>query len=136
MRNALIIGLALIAGSVYWWWADRKVTTVDVGLPMVQVSVPELSEKAKTGEEAFNANCVACHGPNASGKEGLGPPLIHIIYETGHHGDQAFYLAAKNGVRAHHWSFGDMPPVAGITDSELEQIVYYVRELQRANGIF
>ena len=31
---------------------------------------------------------------------------------------------------------GDMPPVEGITDAQIEKIVHYVRQLQRANGIF
>jgi len=45
-------------------------------------------------------------------------------------------LAARNGVRAHHWPFGNMPPVEQrLTDGELGAIVAYVRELQRANGI-
>jgi len=41
----------------------------------------------------------------------------------------------RNGVRAHHWKFGSMPPVDGITDAEDGTIVAYVRALQRANGI-
>ncbi|HSM30420.1 MAG TPA: c-type cytochrome, partial [Woeseiaceae bacterium] len=65
----------------------------------------------------------------------IAPPLIHRIYEPNHHGDQSFYLAAKQGVRSHHWPFGDMPPVESITDAEVGQIVAYVRTLQRANGI-
>ena len=48
----------------------------------------------------------------------------------------AFVLAARNGVRAHHWPFGNMPPVEQpLTDGELAAIIAYVRELQRANGI-
>jgi hypothetical protein len=47
----------------------------------------------------------------------------------------SFVLAVKNGVRAHHWRFGDMPPVDGLTQSDVMNIVAYVRELQRANGI-
>lgn len=75
------------------------------------------------------------HGADATGQEGVAPPLVHKIYEPSHHGDQAFFLAAKQGVRAHHWRFGDMPPVEGITDPEIERIVTYIRTLQRANGI-
>jgi hypothetical protein len=51
------------------------------------------------------------------------------------HGDGAFLVAATNGVRQHHWSFGNMPPVEGITQAEVKSIVTYVREVQRANGI-
>ncbi|MGR3582900.1 MAG: c-type cytochrome, partial [Pseudooceanicola nanhaiensis] len=43
--------------------------------------------------------------------------------------------AVQNGVRAHHWKFGDMPPQTGLTPSDVANIVAYVRELQRANGI-
>ena len=45
-------------------------------------------------------------------------------------------VAAKNGVRQHHWPFGNMPPVEGITDSEISNIIAYVRTVQRANGIY
>lgn len=106
------------------------------GKRIVDVQVPELSPAARRGEELFNANCASCHGENAVGQEGVAPPLVHIIYEPGHHGDMAFQLAAKNGVRAHHWPFGDMPPVMGVTEDEVTAITRYVRELQRANGIF
>jgi len=60
---------------------------------------------------------------------------VHAIYEPGHHGDLAFKRAAMNGVRAHHWPFGNMPPVQGITRADIGAIVAYVRALQRANGI-
>jgi hypothetical protein len=40
------------------------------------------------------------------------------------------------GVQAHHWRFGNMPPVEGITRAEVATIITYIRELQRANGIF
>ena len=49
--------------------------------------------------------------------------------------DFSFQTAAKNGVRAHHWRFGDMQPVPGVTEKQVEWIVKYVREIQRANGI-
>jgi hypothetical protein len=47
----------------------------------------------------------------------------------------SFYLAVQNGVRAHHWRFGDMPAQTGLTRADVAGIVAYVRELQRANGI-
>ena len=103
---------------------------------MVEVVLPEaLSSNAEIGKLAFEAKCADCHGTNAAGQEGVAPPLVHKIYEPSHHGDGSFLLAAKNGVRAHHWRFGDMPPVEGITDGDVKMIVAYVRELQRANGI-
>ncbi|MEE9388504.1 MAG: cytochrome c, partial [Paracoccaceae bacterium] len=35
----------------------------------------------------------------------------------------------------HHWRFGSMPPVEGLTDGDVAMVVDYVRTLQRANGI-
>lgn len=103
--------------------------------PTVDVIVPTISGVAAEGEALFEANCAACHGVNAAGNEGVGPPLVHIIYEPSHHGDIAFQLAVKNGVRQHHWSYGNMPPVAGLNEDDVAAITAYVRTLQRANGI-
>ena len=46
----------------------------------------------------FKINCFSCHGANAAGVNGSGPPLVHKTYEPSHHGDTAFYNAAFNGV--------------------------------------
>ena len=104
------------------------------GIP-VDVKVPELTAAAKVGQVSFAENCAACHGENAAGSD-QGPPLVHDIYNPGHHADQAFVLAAKRGVRQHHWQFGNMPSQPNITTAQLKPILSYVRELQRANGIF
>ena len=100
----------------------------------VAVVVPDLSANARAGEQAFNANCALCHGPNASGT-GLGPPLVHKIYEPGHHQDFSIQSAVRNGVPAHHWQFGNMLPVPTVADDDIPNIICYIRELQRANGI-
>ena len=93
-------------------------------------SPPEVAQ----GKTLFEQNCSVCHGPAGDGTT-LGPPLVHIIYEPNHHGDAAFLLAARNGVRAHHWRFGDMPPLPAVTDQMVLEIVGYIRWLQRQVGI-
>lgn len=93
-------------------------------------SPPELAQ----GKTLFAQNCSVCHGPAGDGTT-QGPPLVDIIYEPNHHADAAFILAARNGVRAHHWRFGDMPPVPGVTDEIVLEIVGYIRWLQRQVGI-
>lgn len=137
MNNRLTLALVIlaVAGAIAWryWPVEREQTA---GPPMVDVVVPDdLSDAAAEGEAAFTNYCAGCHGTNAAGQQGVAPPLIHIIYEPNHHGDAAFFRAAKLGVPAHHWRFGDMPPVDGISDDEIGQIVAYVRALQSANGI-
>jgi mono/diheme cytochrome c family protein len=86
------------------------------------------------GEALFERHCSSCHGEKALGTES-GPPLVHIVYEPSHHADFAFYMAVTQGVRAHHWRFGDMPPVPGLQQEEISQITSYIRWLQRQVGI-
>jgi mono/diheme cytochrome c family protein len=96
--------------------------------------VPDLSAEAKMGEVAFATYCVECHGKNASGTD-KGPPLVNQIYRTSHHGDFSFVRAVTLDVPQHHWLFGSMPPQPEVGQREIDQIVVYLRELQKANGI-
>jgi mono/diheme cytochrome c family protein len=151
MSKALLatIGLVLAVGVAVVVWkgsseddlATPTVNTLMHGAdaaaaarPADQIVVPQFSSAAQMGQLAFDENCAGCHGAKAAGSD-RGPPLVHKIYEPSHHADFAFQLAAKSGVRAHHWRFGDMAPVPGVTEKQVEWIVKYVREMQRANGI-
>ncbi len=130
-RPAILLVLAAavgIGGYLYFGGDD--------GAAITSVTVPgSLSARAQTGQKIYEANCASCHGRNAAGQDGVAPPLVHIIYEPDHHGDESFQRAVARGVRAHHWRFGDMPPVDGLTRRDVAAVVTYVRELQRANGI-
>ncbi|MDH4228424.1 MAG: cytochrome c [Nitrospirota bacterium] len=92
------------------------------------------STDATGGEKLFLDHCARCHGERGVGTN-QGPPLVHKIYEPNHHPDAAFYRAAAQGVRAHHWQFGDMPAV-GADHDQVTAIIGYVRALQREAGIF
>ena len=94
---------------------------------------PQDPELVAAGEILYQANCATCHGTDLRGTA-TGPSHLSIVYEPNHHGDIAFVLAAKNGVQAHHWSFGNMAPVPGLSDDDLAAIVAYVREIQRIEG--
>jgi mono/diheme cytochrome c family protein len=91
------------------------------------------SDSVTAGEPLYQASCASCHGTDLRGTD-LGPSHLSIVYEPNHHGDAAFVLAAYNGVPQHHWAFGDMEPVLGLSDENLEAIVAYVRENQRIKG--
>ncbi len=151
MSKALIaaIGLVLAGGVAVLVWkgsseddlATPTVNTLMHGAaagaaarPADQIVEAKLSSAGQMGQIAFDENWAACHGAKAAGSD-KGPPLMHKIYEPSHHADFAFQLAVKNGVRAHHWRFGDMKPVPGVTEKQVEWIAKYVREIQRANGI-
>lgn len=136
MKLWLALGLAVLAGLAFTLYPRTATPPPDAAREDgSQIAMPaSLSGKAATGQRAFAAFCASCHGENGGGTD-EGPPLIHRVYEPSHHGDAAFFLAAQNGVRAHHWKFGDMPPVEGVTRAEVETIVAFVRAVQRENGI-
>jgi mono/diheme cytochrome c family protein len=85
------------------------------------------------GEQLYAANCAQCHGDDLRGTD-RGPSHLSEVYEPGHHADGAFLYAVQVGSRAHHWSFGDMPPIEGLSPENVEAIVAFVREQQRIHG--
>jgi mono/diheme cytochrome c family protein len=94
------------------------------------------AELVERGDELYHGEgtCQTCHGPDLRGTT-MGPSFIDAIYAPGHHPDEAFFAAAKNGVQPHHWNFGPMPALAHLDEDEIEAIVAYVRDRQRAAGI-
>jgi len=150
MNKMILIaaGVGALAVGAFFWSAsappDTAVPVVsaamhgaDAAAPAPEESsiiVPQFSQVALTGEQFFGQFCSACHGTNAAGTD-QGPPLVHPLYVPGHHGDSAIMSAAFNGVTAHHWRFGNMPPVPGIEEEHIRWITKYLRELQVANGI-
>ncbi|MXU64528.1 c-type cytochrome [Oceanomicrobium pacificus] len=142
MKKTLVglVILALVAGAVF---LVRGGSTPETGAanaaggPIVaDIALPaDLTELQARGKSAFDAICADCHGANGAGVDGAGPPLVHKIYEPSHHGDMSFLVAVRRGVRAHHWDFGDMPAVGGLSDGDVAAIVAYIRRVQRENGI-
>lgn len=130
-KNAVWIGIGALVVifviAVVGFGGNSSDTDAGTGIP---VQDPEL---VAAGEPLYQASCATCHGTDVRGTE-IGPSHLSVVYEPNHHGDGAFALAAQNGVRAHHWPFGDMAAVPGLSDEDLEAIVAYVRESQRING--
>ena len=128
---ALLV-LAVVVGGA--WVMINEATKTSGPEAKVAVKVPAFSAVGQQGAIAYAANCAACHGANGSGGDG-GPPLVHKIYNPGHHADGAFFLALQRGVSQHHWRFGNMPPQPQVSAGDTKAIIAYVRELQTANGI-
>jgi len=96
---------------------------------------PKMTPGLNLGKINYDAFCASCHGKTGRGTD-KGPTFINRVYHPGHHADGSFYIAAKKGARAHHWRFGDMKPVQGVTDKHISKIIGYVRAVQKANGLF
>lgn len=75
---------------------------------LARVELPSTPAEHRQGDSLFASNCASCHGESAKGTD-KGPPL-HVTYEPSHHYDASFVLAARTGVAAHHWRFGNMRP--------------------------
>lgn len=143
MKSFIAIAAVLVAAGVGYnmWPVTSQTAVIDTATSMdngilANVLVPDtLSQNAQIGKRGFDAKCATCHRANAAGQDGVAPPLVHIIYEPSHHGDDSFRRATAMGARGHHWPFGDMPPVEGVTTADVTMIIAYIRELQRANGI-
>ncbi|MHA1547449.1 MAG: c-type cytochrome [Alphaproteobacteria bacterium] len=128
----LLGGVAVFVGEL--GNSDEATSSTAAGTIVAVVVPSTFSAQAGSGKALFEESCAACHGINASGTA-AGPPLVHDIYNPGHHADESFARAARNGVPSHHWPYGDMPPIANIGVAQVRAITTYVRELQIANGI-
>ena len=98
-------------------------------------SVSVVEPDADKGAALFAASCALCHGERGVGTQ-TGPPLVHRTYEPGHHSDDSFRSAMKNGVASHHWNFGNMPARPELSDGDIEDIIAYVRAIQREADIY
>ena len=122
----LLLGMIVITFLAFWV-RDQP------GKPSVML-MPALSGDVLAGQQLFKAHCAVCHGDNAGGTD-KGPPLIHRIYRPAHHSNFAFIRAVSMGVVQHHWQFGSMPPLPQVSKDEIERMILFVREVQRANRI-
>jgi mono/diheme cytochrome c family protein len=130
----LSIGGIAILGAIGLLWLTGTLTS-QRQTPSVQPSTSQpVPPQFATGEALFNTHCAACHGPSAVGTN-QGPSLLARVYVPSHHSDASFYLAVKQGVRAHHWLYGDMPALPHVTQDEVTKIISYVRWLQQQAGI-
>lgn len=87
------------------------------------------------GEELYNQVCIACHGPEGEGIEGLGKPFSTSDFIRTQ-SDQELLEFIKQGRPVSHpdnTTGVDMPPKGGnpaLTDDQIMDIIAYMRTLQ------
>lgn len=85
------------------------------------------------GAVVYAAQCASCHGTDLRGTD-KGPSQLSIVYEPNHHGDDSYRSAIANGAPQHHWGFGNMPAIEGLTAEQVEDVIAYIRSEQERNG--
>lgn len=85
------------------------------------------------GGRVYAQACASCHGVDLRGTD-RGPSHLSIVYEPNHHNDDSFRSAIANGVPQHHWDFGNMPAVGGLSDLDVEAVIAFVRAEQERQG--
>jgi len=115
--------------------ADSPEPGVDPDVAAARGAIAEIPAEYAEGDRLYQRDCARCHGEDGLGSLS-GPPLLHRIYQPTHHADAAFLLAVGTGVRAHHWGYGDMEALPGVSPEEVGQITSYIRWLQRGVGIY
>lgn len=131
MAGSALVGMALLVA----------VSSYGQTLPKISGSAEPsagLMPNPSKGKGLYAQNCASCHGAALQGQENgstRGPSFLHRVYEPSHHGDAAFQRAVASGAKAHHWKFGDMAPVNGVTPDEVAHITAYIRMMQRKAGI-
>ena len=121
-------------GLIYIFWPITKNASKNSSL--TTITLPKiLTASAQNGKRIYDVKCAHCHGENAVGQNKVAPPLIHKIYESNHHGDESFQRAVALVVSSHHWPFGNIPSIEGITRNDVKLIISYIRKIQNINGI-
>jgi mono/diheme cytochrome c family protein len=84
---------------------------------------------AGRGAGLYRANCSACHGDSLGGTS-LGPSLLDDRYRQ--LSDDAIRTAIRAGVEPGSDEFGAMPGNAMLRDTQVDEIITFVRSQQRA----
>lgn len=106
------------------------------GQPAADAAAPAAEAEAvgePVGAALYQAKCASCHGADLRGTA-TGPSHLSQVYEPSHHSDDGFRSAIANGAQQHHWNFGDMASVPGLSTAEVDAIIAYVRDVQTREG--
>ena len=113
---------------------DAAAPTATPTAEPTQTPAPESRFSGVDGRSLYGQACSVCHGQALEGTN-AGPTFLNRVYAPGHHADISFMFAIERGVRSHHWNFGNMAPVDGLTQEQVLAIIGFIREQQREAGI-
>lgn len=121
------------------WFAPPIVVAVLIigcsGDDATEQTAPDaaVAPAGSVGADVYANSCASCHGADLRGTD-KGPSQLSIVYEPNHHPDDAYRSAIAIGAPQHHWTFGDMPPVEGLNNEEIEAVIAFIRAEQARLG--
>lgn len=97
----------------------------------VVVAAPRVAAVDAGGNNLYNTQCIACHGPAGSGVQGLGVPLVGSEFVSTRSTDElvAFLKAGRMPGDPDNVSNRPMPGFAWVSDAELAAVADYLKEL-------
>ncbi len=140
MRKLWILSVLLIAVIVLAACGGGAATTAPAPTtapePTAAPATPAMVGDAAAGETAYNQYCVACHGPGATGVQGLGKSWVDSQFIKSQTDDQllAFVKVGRPASDPANTTGVDMPPKGGnpaLTDQQLFDIIAYMRTVNK-----
>jgi len=125
---ALVMG-TLVLLTVGTMWNREKISI------KASPIIPELSASAANGRVLINAQCAECHGVDGTGYSKKGPPMLHPRYREEVYPDHHFKRVLIEGRPQKNWRFGPMPAQPQLSDSDMNDIIAFVREVHDATGV-
>lgn len=132
MVPTIVAGVVLAVVTIVAWGGNSTPRDPMTGQSEFDIPVQDPVLVAE-GDVLYQASCSVCHGSDLRGTA-IGPSQLSVVYQPGHHSDESYMNAVFNGVPAHHWDFGNMPPVSGLTEGDMDRVIAFVRENQRIEG--
>lgn len=123
-RLVLVVVLAMIFGAC--GGSDGDTATTD--------APPAASGDVAHGIEIYNGNCIACHGPEGAGIEGLGKPWVGSDFINARTDQEmlAFLIEGRPSDHPENTTGIAMMPRGGnpsLTDQDLLDLIAYMRTL-------
>jgi len=126
MKNRIFLALAVLA------LAAPALAACGGGAP---APTPTPFGEPAAGKAAYATTCVACHGADAKGVQGLGKDLTTSEFVRTKTNEEllAFVLTGRPSSDPLNTTGIDMPPKGGnpaLTETDLKNIIAYLRTLQ------
>jgi mono/diheme cytochrome c family protein len=99
----------------------------------LQVAAADTAATGASTSVVFGTNCVACHGPDAKGVQGLGVSLVDskLVSDSSSADLIAFLKEGRAADSPDNVSGVPMPSFAWMTEADLAEVTAYLKSLNK-----